>query len=178
MAGGLVTHTLFNEMTAAQGRITNLGLRPVQRPDFSIFKEGSNYYRRDGKDGIVDASGSDFAAILTQSLSEGRCVELLGLSSSLVDFTLNSTVTIPKGVTIKSNPGSVRIKLANSVNKDMLVISDTTGDQYDYVWLDGLHLDGNRTNQTSGKGIVLHQTCNISLREIVYRCLGRTSTPT
>jgi len=142
-------------MLDSQGRVINKGLYPISRPDYSIFKEDSIYYRRKSKTGLVDLFSESFATVLINTLSYGRCIELCGLSSGLVDFTLNDTVTIPKGVTIKSNPGSVRIKLANGVNKDMFVVSDTTGDQYDYVWLDGLHLDGNRTNQTSGKGIVL-----------------------
>jgi hypothetical protein len=85
----------------------------------------------------------------------GRIIEFRGGDSAMETYTVEDNITVPKGVTLRGAPGAARLLLADSVNKDILVVNDTTGDQYDYFWLDGLHLDGNRLNQTSGKGIVL-----------------------
>ena len=132
------------------------GIGRVQAPSYIIQKVGSQYQAIHGKLGTVAAGpNSSLKALFEAFAASGQVIEFRGGDSGMEDYVLEDTVTLPKGVTLRASPGSARLRLADGVNKDMLVVNDATGDQYDYVWLDGLHLVGNRANQTAGKGIVL-----------------------
>jgi hypothetical protein len=50
--------TAANQLSAAAGRITGVGLYPVNQARYTIFKVGSTYYRRDNLDGTIDDSGA------------------------------------------------------------------------------------------------------------------------
>jgi len=139
---------LVDMMAGGQGR--------VQRQSYIIQKVGSQYQAIHGKRGTIAAGpNSSLKAVIEAFAASGQIIEFRGGESGIEDYVVDDTITVPKGVNLRASPGTARLKLADSVNKDMLVISDATGDQYDYVWLDGLHIDGNRLNQTAGKGIVL-----------------------
>lgn len=52
----------------ALGAINNVGLRPVQPASYTIFKEGTKYYRCNGLNGKIDDSGTDADAIKNAAL--------------------------------------------------------------------------------------------------------------
>jgi hypothetical protein len=139
---------LVDMMAGGQGR--------VQRQSYIIQKIGAQYQAIHGKLGTIAAGpSSSLKGIFESFAAPGQIIEFRGGDSGMETYTVEDTITIPKGVNLRASPGTARLKLADGVNKDMLVVNDLSGDQYDYIWLDGLHLDGNRANQTAGKGIVL-----------------------
>jgi hypothetical protein len=52
------------DMAKAAGRITDVGLYPIQIADYIVFKVGSTYYRRDGSTGVVDDSNADASTLI------------------------------------------------------------------------------------------------------------------
>lgn len=133
------------------------GIGRLNWPSFTINKNDAGKYECiSGKTGKIYAGPLSSLKDLTNAfVAPGQIIIFKGGESGMVDFLVEDTLKFPKGVFLKSAPGVARLKAADNLNKDILVIEDTTGDQYDYVWVDGLHVEGNRANQTTGKGLVL-----------------------
>jgi hypothetical protein len=88
--------TAANELSAASGKITGVGLYPAGGARYSIFKVGSTYYRRDGLDGIVDDSGAAAHTLINTALTAlsntyYETVQLLG------DITLTGDIDVHSG---------------------------------------------------------------------------------
>jgi len=68
-AGRDITYTRIQEWIDALGGINNVGFRPIQPVAYEIFCEDSTYYRRDGKDGVIDDSSTNGLTLINDAIT-------------------------------------------------------------------------------------------------------------
>jgi len=126
--------------------------------DYIVFKEGSTYYAYGQYSGSTDYSGSYFNLVMTNTLNA-----VSNVSGSVMFFPgkyiVTGSITVPGNISLISVArGGAVLFLQSGSNCNILELNG------DNITIDGLTLDGNRTNQTNSPiyGIV----CNVYHKNI------------
>lgn len=145
-SGGQLTHTILNELSESNGRITDVGLYPAQAASYIVFKVGSYYYVLNGSTGKIETGAtSTLAATAIQwaldNLTSARTwKENIVLKGS---FTLTTDIVLPSYIILQ-----ILGKLMIDANTNKNIISGDTKTDIDII---GGILDGNKNNNV-GQG--------------------------
>lgn len=159
-AGDGVTGSKFNAATAALGRVTDVGLYPVQSASYVVFKVGSTYYRRNGSTGQVDDSDSDAVSVIQAAINACTSGGLVFIKAGT--YPIFSPIVIGDYITLAGEgPYATTLTLADSVDDN--IIESSGGEALNYAVIRDLYLYGNKANNAAGKGIDLFgaQRCSI-----------------
>lgn len=143
-AGDLITSSKFNEVTAALGRVTDVGLHPDVLADYVLWRSGATYYAKNSHTGAV-TSNAACHTLANGLLATDKWLHFKGGSA---DYVLTGAIDFANytDAVITGNPrrGTV-FTPADTVNAF----------EFDENWwcvLDGFKIDG--SNQaTSGMGL-------------------------
>jgi hypothetical protein len=140
--------TPANQLSAALGRIDDVGLYPVKAPRYLVTPINSTYYRFDGLDGAKDDSNAAAHTVINQAIDDltaGRTwyetVQLRGT------FSITGPITVDDYTLLDLR--QAYLALAASVDDDMFQNGDQTNGNTRITILGG-RLDGNKANQSAG----------------------------
>lgn len=116
---------------------------PYKAFDFLVYKDGSDFTALNGQTGVVDYDDTDEATLINEviaALANGGSFRTMGKNET---WTLDSVIDIDNNNIYWFSDWSLTFKAKADLNNYMVKI---TGDK---CRTDGLHLDGNRANQSA-----------------------------
>lgn len=131
--------------------IINDGIIPA---GYIIFKRGNDIYARNGTTGVVDYSGSDAANVINNVIAN---LPSTGSKIFIREGTYETTLSTPtilykkSFITIEGSGYNTVLKAGNGVNADVLSAERRNNQG---VILRNFRIDGNKANNTSGRGLV------------------------
>ena len=143
--------------------------KPSPDTDFVLNKEGSSYVAWGGRkySRISNTDLSDTWADMNAAVSAGPSVKF-----GSAEFTIDACLDVENEGTIISGvaPGSTIFKLGSGVDDD--IIRNSAGGFYRNTFIEKLTIDGNRVNNTIGRGIEWNVTAGTSGSEKFYENLS------
>ena len=152
-------------------------------PDYKITTKLVSIYKQPGTVITVGTRGSDYSidGVHDQIQINQASLQAYNAGGGVVmvknDFVIGAPIIKYPGVLLTSpSLGSVVGRLANNSNCNMIEsynfntytgTGNVTG-QFGYGGISNLILDGNKANQSSGKGIVLYDVCYLLEDLIIY----------
>ncbi|UCC58319.1 MAG: right-handed parallel beta-helix repeat-containing protein, partial [Candidatus Bathyarchaeum sp.] len=129
---------------------------------FLIWKNGSTYYARNGTTGEIQYSGTNATTVINNAISSIPTGGLVFLCDGTynIDGTIN--VVEKLNINIYGESWETKLNLTQNSNTDMMKIVNSN-----FTTIKSLYFQGNRDSQTSGKGIIVHN----SERVLIERCL-------
>jgi hypothetical protein len=128
---------------------------------FLIWRDGSTYYAKNGSTGEIQYFGDNATDVINSAIAS---IPTGGLVF-LCDGTYNIDGTIDVGgklnINIIGQSHETKLNLTQNSNTDMMKITNSN-----YTTIKSIYFQGNRDSQTSGKGIVVHN----SERVLIERC--------
>lgn len=126
--GSKCSKVFWEPLTKAAGAISGLGFRPVQKPTYTIFKEGSTYYRRNGTNGEVEESNTNAATLIQDAITAAPETGTV-YCKGVLDLTSGLTIS---AVTHKHlNLIFDTLYFANTLNADAITVD---GGASSYTW--------------------------------------------
>jgi len=128
---------------------------------FLIWKDGSTYYARNGTTGEIQYSGTNATTVINNAISSIPTGGLVFLCDGTynIDGTIN--VVEKLNINIIGESWETKLNLTQNSNTDMMKIVNSN-----FTTIKSLYFQGNRDSQTSGRGIVVHN----SERVLIERC--------
>jgi len=129
---------------------------------FLIWRDGSTYYAKNGSTGAIQYFGTNATTVINNAISSIPTGGLVFLRDATynIDGTIN--VVEKLNINIIGESWETKINLTQNSNTDMMKIINSN-----FTTIKSIYLQGNRDSQTSGRGIVVHN----SERVLIERCL-------
>jgi hypothetical protein len=159
IADSAVVTTKLADGSVTSAKIENVTLKAAF--SFLIWRDGSTYYAKNGSTGEIQYFGTNATTVINNAISSIPTGGLVFLCDGTynIDGTIN--VVEKLNINIIGESWETKINLTQNSNTDMMKITNSN-----YTTIKSLYFQGNRDSQTSGKGIVVHN----SERVLIERC--------
>jgi len=120
---------------------------------FLIWRDGSTYYAKNGSTGAIQYFGTNATTVINNAISSIPTGGLVFLRDATynIDGTIN--VVEKLNINIIGESWETKINLTQNSNTDMMKIINSN-----FTTIKSIYLQGNRDSQTSGRGIVVHNS--------------------
>jgi len=160
------------ESGSINGREPPLG-QYVETADYVIFKENGVIKAKNGEDGSIEFSGSDFATVLQNAIDDLYGTPGYGkIYIRAGKYTVSSTITLKGSIRlVGAGKNRTNLTLADGANTDLIHVCP---DNFAILPEIGfMNISGNRDNNTSGNGIVNYRGDELQLYQVhVGNCVG------
>ena len=152
---------LQREVSVALGAIEAVGFHPVQAPTYTIFKQGSTFYRRNGSTGEVDDSEANPLTLTQRAATAMTDGGLLLLKRAVHDWGTGQLLITQdwKGFELATELGT-EIRYSGA---DYAIKVTGARNALNLFWL---HLEN-----ASAKGVWINDQCNVAF---IRRLEGHT----
>ncbi|MHC3130048.1 MAG: right-handed parallel beta-helix repeat-containing protein [Candidatus Bathyarchaeota archaeon] len=149
----------------ADGSVTSAKIQNgtlTAESSFLIWKDGSTYYAKNGSTGAIQHFGTNATAVINNAISSLPTGGLVFLRDATYNIDGTITVVEKLNINIIGESWETKINLTQNSSTDMMKISNSN-----FTTIKSLYFQGNRDSQTSGRGIVVHN----SERVLIERCI-------
>jgi hypothetical protein len=159
IADRAVVTTKLADGSVTSAKIQNGTLKAES--SFLIWRDGSTYYAKNGSTGAIQYFGTNATTVINNAISSLPTGGLVFLRDATynIDDTIN--VVEKLNINIIGESWETKINLTQNSNTDMMKIINSN-----FTTIKSIYFQGNRDSQTSGRGIVVHN----SERVLIERC--------
>jgi len=160
MADSAVVTSKLADGSVTSTKIENGTLKTES--SFLIWRDGSTYYAKNGTTGAIQYFGTNATAVINNAISSLPTGGLVFLRDATYNVDGSINVVEKLNINIIGESWETKINLTQNSNTDMMKITNSN-----FTTIKSLYFQGNRDSQTSGRGIVVHN----SERVLIERCL-------
>jgi len=160
MADSAVVTSKLADGSVTSTKIENGTLKAES--SFLIWRDGSTYYAKNGTTGAIQYFGTNATAVINNAISSLPTGGLVFLRDATYNVDGSINVVEKLNINIIGESWETKINLTQNSNTDMMKITNSN-----FTTIKSLYFQGNRDSQTSGRGIVVHN----SERVLIERCL-------
>lgn len=142
----------ITSISSLDSQLTTAG---IIHTSYYIYNKSGIIYAKNGLTGTVETSNVDFKTVITYTIGQSTSSEKIVIGDGT--FTVNTSgIIVDKPNIIIQGLGSGRtiIYASNGLNDDLITVKSSN------VYLRDFGIDGNKVNQTSGRGIVVTNATN------------------